>query len=118
MLTTGVVPARRPGVTSPRDKLEHRIQHSQTRTQDRHDHHIAADLPARRLLERRVDEDVVRRHVTQGFDRQQHADALRGPAEFVRAGPAVTQRDEGILDERVAHDVDGHEVDYTLTIAD
>ena len=91
-----------------RHQLEHRVQHAQARPQHRHDDDVGGDLAAGRGLERRLDDDLARRHVAQGLGRQQDADPARGPPELLgrrRASRSLTSASwtSGWVDE-----VDGH----------
>ena len=61
-----------------------------------------------RRTERRVDRWSPRWHVSQSLGRQQHADAVGGAAEFRWLRPDVAQLHQGVVDERMVHDVNGH----------
>jgi hypothetical protein len=89
-------------------QLEHGIQHSQPGAENRNDDDVAGDAPALRLFEWRLDDRTFGRKVAQSLGYEQHADAIGDASKFFGRGVRVSQLAQGIVDQRVRDDMNGH----------
>ncbi len=91
-----------------RHQLEGRAEHAQAGPQDRHEDDVPGEAMARRRTDRRVDGDQLGRQVADGFGEKHETHAFGRPPERVGLGPLVAQRDEGVGDDRVLHQMKRH----------
>ena len=91
-----------------RDQLEDRVQHPQTRAQDRHDDDVARDAPSLCRPERRLDRGRDARNVPRGLGREQQADPDGHPPKELGRRGGVPQRRERVVNERMRDEVQRH----------
>ncbi len=89
-------------------QLEHRVQHPQARAKDRHHHDIARHPASLGLFERRVDDSPFGGEIAQCFGHEQDTDSVGDLPEHLGLGVDIAKLAERVVNEGVAHDVDGH----------
>ena len=113
-----VVPARHGGllvaleteVTDLRlgHELEQRVEHAEACPQHRHRDHARGQPLHRRGLERRLDRGLAERQVARGLRDQEQAHPVGELPEGVGGRPAIPQRGEDVLDQRMPDHVHVH----------
>jgi hypothetical protein len=85
-----------------RDELRDALHHAESSAEDRHQRQLLArDLAARHPLKGRVDLDRLRRQVLGGLIGHEHRDLAHELLEVARAGLAVAEDRELVLDQRM-----------------
>jgi len=87
---------------------QHAVQETITGAQDRHQHQLlAVDHLARHGLQRRLDLDVLQRHVARDLVGHQGAQLIEQAAKTVGARVLLTHQRELVLNQGVGDDVEG-----------
>ena len=89
-------------------QLQHRIHHAQARAQDRHDDHVGRQRFALGRLDRCFDARQRHRQLAGGLNGQEQTEPMRQPAEVAGCRRPIAQRRQGILRDRVLHQVYRH----------